>query len=365
VKNKRIMAIMLKEANHIFRDPRTLAIIFIMPILQLVMFGYAMNMEIKSIPLVVFNQSNSLSSKELVRGFSASQSFMLSFPQTSVNKLDELFWTRKCSAALIITQDFEKDLAIKKQAEVQLIIDASDPNAATFIKAYCSGVINRFNKLESISPIEIRTNILYNPDMKSAFFFVPGLIAMILIMVSALLTSIAITREKELGTMEQILVSPIRSYEIIIGKVLPYTVLAILDALFILIVGIMLFGVPFRGNFAVFLVFTLLYVLCSLSLGLLISTVAPSQQVAMMMAITITMLPTIMLSGFIFPIASMPKALQLITTIVPAKYYLQIIRGIMLKGNGFAELIQPMIALCVMVATMLALAVKRFSLRLK
>jgi ABC-2 type transport system permease protein len=365
MKNNRILAIMLKETNHIFRDPRTLLIIFLMPVLQLVMFGYAMNMEIKSIKLAVFDYSHSVASRDLVESFRASHTFKVSYPLVPESELNHLFYSRKYDAVLLIPPDFEQKLHRQKRADIQLIIDASDPNAATLIKAYCIGVIGRYNQLEKASPIDIRTNILYNPDMKSAFFFVPGLIAMILVMISALLTSIAITREKELGTMEQILVSPIRSHEIVIGKVLPYIALALLDALFILAVGMFLFGVPFRGSFLVFLLFTLLYILTALSLGLLISTVAKSQQVAMMMAILSTMLPTIMLSGFIFPIASMPKVLQLVTWLVPAKYFLQIIRGIMLKGNNFTQLLQPMLALVIMTVFMLSVAVKRFSLRLK
>lgn len=361
----RIIAIMLKEANHIFRDSRTLSIIFLMPVMQLIIFGYAMNMEISTIRLAVYDYSQSTPSRELVKGFSASPTYKVSHPVTPLSELNKLFYQRQYQAALIIPQDFENDLLHRKKADVQLIIDASDPNAATMIRAYCLAVINRMNNLETLAPIDIRTNVMFNPDMKSAFFFVPGLIAMILVMISALLTSIAITREKEMGTMEQILVSPIRSYEIIIGKVLPYILLALLDALLILGIGMLLFGVPFRGSFVTFLLFTLLYVLTALSLGLLISTVAQSQQTAMMFAIGITLLPTLMLSGFIFPVASMPKLLQYVTYSVPAKYYLQIIRGIMLKGNSLTQLIQPALALCVMTFVMLTIAIKRFSLRLK
>jgi ABC-2 type transport system permease protein len=365
MRNSRTAAIMLKEIHHIFRDPRTLLIVFLMPIVQLVMFGYAMNMEIKSIRLAVYDYSHSVESRELIRNFSASQTFQTGYPDLPVSELNNLFYSRKYDAALLISADFSWNLVREKQADVQLIIDAADPNAATLIKSYCMAVIGRFNQLEKVTPIDVRTNILYNPDLKSAYFFVPGLIAMILVMISALLTSIAITKEKELGTMEQILVSPIRGHEIVLGKVIPYIVLALLDALFILMVGIVLFGVPFRGSVAIFLFFTLLYILTALSLGLLISTLAKSQQVAMMIAVTSTMLPTIMLSGFVFPIASMPKLLQLFTYLVPARYFLQIIRGIMLKGNNFTQLLQPLLALLIMTAAMLSVAVKRFSLRLK
>jgi ABC-2 type transport system permease protein len=361
----RIFAILLKEFNHIFRDPRTLAVIFLMPVLQLIIFGYAMNMEIKSIRLAVFDYSRSTSSRELIQRFSASETYRIGYPSVGIGKLHELFCSRNYQAALIIPSDLETALHREHKANVQLIVDAADPNAATMIKAYTIGVVHIANQIDTLTPLQVSTNIMFNPDLKSAFFFVPGLVAMILVMICALLTSIAITREKELGTMEQILVSPIKSHEIIIGKVIPYIVLALIDALLILIIGMTLFGVPFRGSFPVFLLFTLLYILTALSLGLLISTVAKSQQTAMMFALAITLLPTLMLSGFIFPIASMPKLLQYVTYIVPAKYYLQIIRGIMLKGNTLHQLLQPALVLVAMTLAMLSLAIKRFSLRLK
>ncbi|PKN78749.1 MAG: ABC transporter permease [Candidatus Cloacimonetes bacterium HGW-Cloacimonetes-1] len=363
--NRRIPAIMLKEVNHILRDSRTLMIVILMPIMQLVIFGYAMNMEIRGIRIGVYDYRDSALSRELVHKFAATESFQISYPQKPIGEMNRYFYQRAFHAFLIIPADFDHTMVRQNQAEVQLIIDASDPNAATMIQNYSFAVVNMFNDAERLLPIRVKTNILYNPDLKSAYFFVPGLIAMILVMISALLTSIAISKEKELGTMEQILVSPIKAHEIIIGKVLPYILLALIDAMLVLLIGKYLFKVPFVGSFPVFLAFTMLYVIVALSLGLLISTIARSQQAAMMMAITMTMLPTMMLSGFMFPIASMPKALQLITRFVPARYYLQIIRGIMLKGNGFAQLMQPGLALILMAAVLLILAIKRFSLRLK
>lgn len=355
---------MLKEVNHIFRDTRTLVIVFLMPVMQLIIFGYAMNMELSSIRLGCYDYSHSKSSRAFVQSFSATESFDVSYHHAT-QEINTRFFERSLDALIIIPHDFETELSRNKSSTIQLIIDASDPNAATLIRNYAQGVIIKYSHSESFSPIQIKPSILYNPDLKSAYFFVPGLIAMILVMISALLTSIAITREKELGTMEQILVSPIKAHEIMIGKVLPYIALALLDALFILGVGMLLFQVPFSGNFLVFLFYTLLYVIMALSLGLMISTIAKSQQAAMMFAITLTMLPTMMLSGFIFPIASMPKLLQMLTWLVPAKYYLQIIRGIMLKGNSLAQLFAPGMALLIMTTLMFSIAIKRFSMRLK
>ncbi|MDZ4182974.1 MAG: ABC transporter permease, partial [Candidatus Cloacimonadaceae bacterium] len=242
-------------------------------------------------------------------------------------------------------------------------IDASDPNSAQMIQNYANGIVSSLSAPEQ-SGIDLRPIFLYNPDLKSSYFFVPGLIALILVMVCALLTSISISREKEMGTMEQILVSPVSAMEILLGKVLPYIMLGLLDALLILGVGMLLFAVPFRGDFAVFLAFTFLYVLTSLCLGLLVSTVAKTQQAAMMMALGITLLPTLLLSGYMFPISSMPLVLQKLTYIIPARYYLQIIRGIMLKGNSVGQLYQAGLSLLAMSFVMLLVAARRFKLRL-
>jgi ABC-2 type transport system permease protein len=201
--------------------------------------------------------------------------------------------------------------------------------------------------------------------MKSSYFFVPGLLALLLVMISALLTSIAITREKETGTLEQILVSPVRPYEIIIGKVLPYIVLAFTSGMLILAVGVFLFKVPFEGSLLLLFLLTGLYIITALSLGLMISTVANTQQVAMMLALTATLLPTIILSGFIFPIASMPKVLQWISNIVPARFYLNIVRGIILKGSSLFDLWKSTVSLVLMSAILLIVSTKKFSMNLE
>ncbi|MFH0778854.1 MAG: ABC transporter permease, partial [Candidatus Eisenbacteria bacterium] len=245
---------------------------------------------------------------------------------------------------------------------------ASDANAATLIQNYCTQVLLRFNEIRrgaSPMPFEARMAIPFNPDLKSSYFFVPGVMAMILVMISALLTSIAITREKETGTMEQILVSPVLPREIILGKVLPYIVLAFLDASVVLAVALLVFHVPFNGSPVLLLALTLLYITTALSLGLMISTSVRTQQIAMMVALLITLLPTIMLSGLVFPIASMPKLLQWITYLVPAKYYLLIVRGILLKGSAFTQLLQPVTILAAMAIVLLLVAVRRFSMNLE
>jgi ABC-2 type transport system permease protein len=339
-----------------------------MPILQLTMFGYALNMEIQDVPLTVFDYNRTAVSRELIQKFEGSPFFTVTFHSGDPTDIDRLFLTREARVAIIIDQDFNKNYRRQSVTPVQFLIDASDPNAAAIIKNYCNAIINDFNEQNTGRlplPFEFKPRIWYNPDTKSAYFFVPGLIALILIMISALLTSITITREKETGTMEQILVSPVRPAEIVIGKVLPYIALALFDGLLILTIGLILFQIPFIGNYVLLLLLTLLYITAALALGLMISTIVKTQQVAMMLALVITLLPTIMLSGFIFPIKSMPLILQYITYLVPAKYYLVIIRGIMLKGNTLQHLLIPILFLLLMTVIWLRNALTKFKLTLE
>ena len=363
-----ITAIAKKEFLHILHDPRTLTILFIMPILQLVMFGYALKMEIQEVKIGIVDYANTNESRHLIEQFKGSPFFVPFFYDGPLSEMDELFKSRSANLVMIIPEDFDKQLQRNREIPLSFTIDASDANAATAIRNYCNQVIVDFNQTYNRQlplPFDITSSILYNPDTKSTYFFVPGIIALLLIMISALLTSITITREKETGTMEQILVSPVKSHQIILGKVLPYILLAILIALVILLTGIFLFKVPFRGNALLLFILSTLYIITALSIGLMISTVAKTQQVAMMVAMIITLLPTIMLSGFIFPIASMPKLLQYLSYIIPARYYLHIVRGIILKGSTFLDLSQPTLFLGVISAILLIVSIRKFSSNLE
>jgi ABC-2 type transport system permease protein len=364
----RIIAISRKEFLHIIHDPRSLIILFILPVLQLVMFGYALNMEIQNINLAVIDHSKSTASRELIETFSGSTYFTVSGCEGTGTEVDALFLNRQAHALLIIAEDFQKNFNRQPSAPVQILIDAADPNAATMIRQYCNGVIMQFNETQNMQlPVrfDIKPRIWYNPDLKSDYFFIPGLVALILVMISALLTSITITREKEMGTMEQILVSPIRPIEIVLGKVLPYIALAFFDGLLILFLGITMFDVPFIGSYVLLLLLSILYIITALSLGLMISTAVSTQQVAMMAAVAATLLPTLMLSGFIFPLNAMPDLIQYISYIVPAKYYLVIIRGIMLKGNTLFQLAGQTGFLLLLSLILLIIAVRKFSLNLE
>jgi ABC-2 type transport system permease protein len=359
--SSRIIPIIRKEFIHIRRDFRTLIIIFVMPVVQLLMFGYAINMEIQNIDLAVIDHSQSPASRDLVRAFQGSRFFTVRNFDGGEALAGALFQTRQARIVLIIPQDFAMTIERPVATKVQALIDASDSNAAQAIRNYADAILQTYNAgRELAAPFAVQTTIQYNPTFKSSYFFVPGLVSLILIMISALLTSVAIAREKETGTMEQILVSPVLAREIVIGKVVPYILLAFIDGVIVLLVAHFWFKVPIIGSVALILGTALVYVFVALALGLFISTVAQTQQVAMMAALIISMLPSIMLSGFIFPIASMPKVLQGITYAVPAKYFLIIVRGIMLKGNTLMHIWTPLLALLGMGIILTLISTKKF-----
>lgn len=362
----RLIALIHKEFTHIRRDFRTLMIVFLMPVIQLFMFGYAINMEIQRIDLAIIDHARTPASSELARAFSGSRHFAVQFFDGAAEEIDRLFQKREAQIALIIPQDFDETLERGLPTTLQILIDASDSNSAQSLRNYVEAVLQTFSFTRGFKPpFDVRATIQYNPSMKSAYFFVPGLAALILMMISALLTSITIAREKETGTLEQILVSPVQPLEIILGKVVPYIFLAFLDGVLVLLVAHFWFEVPARGSVLLMLLACLIFVFVALALGLLISTRARTQQVAMMAALMVSLLPTVMLSGFVFPVANMPQLLQWIAQAVPARYFLQIIRGTMLKGNTFMEVWQPLLLLAGMGVFLTAVSIKRFKMTLE
>ena len=357
----RIFSIFRKEFIHISRDYRTLVIVVAMPMLMLFLYGFALNMEIQNIDLLVADKNGSPESRDLIRQFSGSDYFTV-IPYTGpLSAIERIFEYRDAHAVLIIPQDYAEKLQRRLLPDVQVIVDATDSNKAQMIRNYVNIIIQTRNVENGLTPpFDIKPTIWYNPSLKSSYFFVPGLSALILIMISALLTSIAIVREKETGTMEQILVSPVRPVEIIIGKVVPYMFLAFLDLVIILVVARFVYKVPVVGNLGFLLVSCLIFILVALSLGLLISTKAQTQQVAMMMALVATLLPTVMLSGFIFPLSSLPTPLWLLSHIVPASYFMVVIRGIMLKGNVLKQLFPQIATLVAFSVVLLTISIKKF-----
>lgn len=366
--NRTFRSIFRKELIHIFRDLQSLFMVLTMPVLMLLLYGYAITLDMKGIEIAVIDQSHTPESRALVERIASNDFFHITARNVAVSTIGDLFESRTAQAALVIPMDYSRAIENRTGAQVQLIIDASDPNAATFINNYVGQVISQENEqlagrhaaLFTLSP-----RILYNPDMRSADFFVPGLIALILLLISSLLTSIAIAREKENGTMEQLLVSPVRPIQIILGKVLPYTMLGFIDGVLILVIGSLWFHVPIQGSVLLVLLMMIIYVVTGVSLGILVSTIAKTQAVAMLAAVTMTILPTVMMSGFIFPISSMPPVFRYVSDIVPATYFLEIIRGIVLKGNTISNLYRPAGVLLGMDLLLILAAVRSFRVRLE
>ncbi len=362
----RVLPIVRKEFVHVRRDFRTLIIVIVMPVVMLFLYGYAINLEIQNVEMVVLDRDGSPASRELIRRFEGSRFFTVRRFDGLESELEGFFQGRRARMHLLVPPDFSRGLQRAQTVAVQVLIDASDPNAAQAIRNYAEAVLQEFSVAHGWqAPIRVEPTVWYNPALKSAYFFVPGLAVLILIMISALLTSIAIVREKETGTLEQMLVSPIRPVEIVLGKVIPYALLAFVDLLLILTIAHAVFEVPFVGAPALLLFAAFVFILVGLSIGLLISTQARTQQVAMMAALTSTLLPTVMLSGFIFPLSSLPRVLQVLSHLVPARYFLPVIRGVLLKGNTWTHIAPEIAILAGIAAGLLTLSVARFTTKLE
>ncbi len=365
----RIIPIIRKEFIHILRDPRSLAIIFIMPTLMVMLFGYAITFDIKNINIAVLDQDHSRASRELIDQFSNSGYFTIVKYLNNREEIEEDIMFRQFIAAIVIPNDYQESLDTGNPAQVQLLVDGSNANTATivinYIRAAISALTLNINANIIKMPINIEPRFLYNPDLKSSHFIVPGLLAVLMMMICAMLTSITIAREKETGTMEQIIVSPVKSREIIIGKVTPYIGVAFLVSTAVLIFSKVVFDVPIRGNILLLALFSLVFIYASLSIGVFISTKAKTQQVALMLSMVGTLLPSILLSGFMFPVFAMPLFLRIMSYIVPAKYFIVITRGIMLKGIGAEVLFPQALFLFVIGTILLFISSKNFKTNLE
>jgi len=365
----RILAIVRKELLHILRDPRSLVIIFLLPILMVLLYGHAITFDIRDIRLGLLDEDKSPAARDLVEGLISSNYFQLSGILERREAIEEAFLHRRMIAVLIIPRGFGASYGSRPLSEVQVILDGSNANTATvamnYIRAYFVNRSLQANALVLQPPIELQPRVWYNPDLKSVNFIVPGLVAIIMMLICALLTSVTVARERETGTMEQILVSPVRALEIIAGKTLPYILLAFLAGLLVILFAWIWFGVPFRGEPLWLLFYALIFIYTCLSLGIFISARVPNQQLALMFAMVSTFLPSILLSGFIFPVASMPRLLQYLSYIVPAKYFLVIIRGLMLKGVEGAQLWQPALFLLAFGTVLILISIKRFKINLE
>jgi ABC-2 type transport system permease protein len=365
---KRFRGFVIKEFYHIFRDYRTLLILFGMPAVQLLLFGYVLTNEIKDAKIAIYDPSKDVVTRKISDKILSSGYFILEQNLTSVAEIDPVFRRGEVKLALIFEPGFAKNLEKTGKARIQIIGDASDPNTANMLVNYASGIISNFlismNSEKVALQIVPEVRMMYNGEMKGVFMFVPGLMAMLLMLISALMTSLSITKEKELGTMELLLVSPLRPAQIIIGKVFPYVFLAFIDACIILGIGNAVFGMPIRGSIVLLLLESFLYISMALSLGILISSITSSQQVAMMLSLVALMLPTVLLSGFIFPVENMPWILQVLCYAMPPKYFITIIKSIMLQGNGIEYVWRETLILAGFTFMFLSMSIKKFNVRL-
>jgi ABC-2 type transport system permease protein len=341
----RIKAIAKKEFKHLLRDYRMLAILLLFPVFLLGVFGYAINFDVHHIKLAVYDQEYSDVSRKLVRGLINSEYFDLVGYLNSDKQLQKTLDTKLAQCIVVIPSDLSRKFYSKQNVKIQFLIDGVDGNTANIIQNYISAYIQTYgqtlsaevlmkNSMKNYVPLKLDARFWYNPDLQTTRFLIPGLIAMILLITAAISVSLSLVREKERGTIEQINVSPINSFELIAGKILPYLILSLFNAAMIIIVGYFLFGVEVKGSIILLFLSTLLFLSASTGIGILVSVIAETQQVAFSIATFATLLPSVILSGFIFPIESMPLPIQILTNITPAKFFIEILRAIVIRGVG-------------------------------
>lgn len=360
----------IKEFRHILRDRRTLLILFGLPVAMLLIFGYAVRNEVNEARIAILDHSGDEVTQAIIQKLQASKELNIVEYLQSAAQIEVAFKSGDVKEVIVFEQNFERKLQ-RGGATVQVITDASEPNIAGLLQQYTQAIIQSWRPEKQVSPagasiaIKPSVRMLFNPQLKSVYYFVPGLIAVILMIVSAMMTSVSIAREKETGTMEVLLVSPLKPYHIIVGKVVPYLVLSLLNVLTVLVLASAIFKVPFRGSVFFFIAVSMLLIFSALALGVFISTRAHNQRTAMMASLMGTMLPTFLLSGFIFPVESMPRILQWFSNFVPAKWYLIVARGSMLMGTGLSYLWFQVAVLSVMTGVFVVAGVRNFNDRLE
>ncbi len=368
---RRFIGFVGKEFLHIFRDYRTLIILFGIPAAQILLFGYVVRTDISNAGVAFLDLSKDEITEKISDKICSSGFFKKTDDLISYNEIDGLLKKGKTKAVVVFEKDFGRNLTGSGKAELLIIADGSEPNVATLVTNYLTAIINDYNRefagISSTTNMMIRPEVrmFYNPGLKSHFMFVPGVITLIMILICALMTSVTITREKEFGTMEVLLVSPLKPVQIILGKVMPYFLLSFIDVVVILILSWLVFGLPVKGSLILFLAESMLYILMSLSLGILISTVSKTMQQAIFISLVGMMLPTILLSGFIFPIENMPEVYGWISSILPPRYFIVIIKNIMIKGTGFLYVWKETVILIVFTAAFIGLSVRNFKIRLQ
>ncbi len=379
----RIREIIRKEARQALRDPRMRITLFLPPLIQLLIFGYAVNLDVENSHIAWMDQDRTPASRELLAAFQGSRRFEVIASPENEKQIQQLLDESKVQAVIRVLPGFARDLERSRSASVQILVDGTNSNTASLVSSYASQVVATYSGHVSLQQqnvrllsrdasaavntrlpsIVARTRVMFNPDLRSRNYFVPGVIVNILMMVTLMLTALAIVREKEIGTMEQLMVTPIRPIELMIGKLAPFALVGVVDLVLITTAALVLFRVPFRGSALFLLGCSLLYLCTSLGSGLFLSTVSQTQQQAMMASFFFTM-PAFMLSGFTFPIKNMPVAVQYLTLLNPLRYFMEIVRGVFLKGTGIETLWPQMIALAVFGVSVLGLSAARFHKRL-
>lgn len=371
----RLISIIRKEFIQLRRDKRMLALILVIPLVQLFLLGYVATNDVRDVPVAIFDQSHSTDSRALLDAYRASDYFKLAYAVGSDLEMRTLIENGQAGVGMIIPPDYAARLS-EGRAQVAFILDGSDPTvASTALSAAQLIAQNHATKLLAQKlnrsglnlkiqpPVEMRTTVWYNPDMISAYFMIPGVIGMILFTITAILTATSVVREREHGTIEQLIVTPIRSWELVVGKILPYVILGLFDTLEVIAVGHWWFGVPVRGSLLLIILLSILFLLSGLGIGLFCSTIAKTQQEAML-TVFMTLLPSIFLSGFFFPLNNMPQFLQWVSYFIPLRYYLKIIRVLLLKGVGIESIQEDVIALAIFGICIMGAAAARFRKRL-
>ena len=368
---KRFLGFVKKEFLHIFRDFRTLIILFGIPAAQILIFGYAVSTDIKNAGVAFLDLSRDEITQKITDKICSSGFFRKTETLSTYPDIDLELKKGKAKAVVIFEENFGKKLISEGRATVDIISDGSEPNTATLVTNYITAIVSDFNREISVpgsSPgmiVQPDVRMFYNPALQGHFMFVPGVITLIMILICALMTSVTITREKEFGTMEVLLVSPLRPVQIILGKVTPYFLLSFVNVIIILIMSWLVFGLPVKGSLALLLAESMLYILMSLSLGILISTVSSTMQQAIFISLVGMMMPTVLLSGFIFPTRNMPGIYDWISSILPPRYFIVIIKSIMIKGTGFLYIWKESLILIIMTLIFIGLSVRNFKIRLQ
>ncbi len=366
---KQFIVFVRKEFYHVFRDKKTLLLLFGMPIAQIILFGFALTNEVKNSKIIVCDYANDRASHRIIEKLEVNKSFEIEKAILSHQEIEKSFRKGNIKLAIVFPNNFNNDLIHLNSAQVQIIADASDPNTANTLTSYTSNIILDYQKElngSQMAPMRINTQMrmIYNPELKGATNFVPGVMALVLLLVCVLMTSVSIVKEKELGTMEVLLVSPFNPIMVIISKAVPYFFLSLINLTIILLLSISILDMPINGSLLLLYMESSLLILTALSLGLLISNITDSQQSAMLISLMGMLLPTMMFTGFMFPLENMPLPLQIISNIIPSKWYYIIVKSIMIKGLGFSAIWKETLILFGMTVFLLTISIRKFKIRL-